>query len=173
MTTVSNAAWQLDVFALCKEQARKQGQLPIQLLSRMKSDLTRHDGALEYTLSGQLDEQKHPILHIRITGQLMMRCQRCAEEMTYAVDVDNALELVHSETELDDEEDELNAIVAGTAGVEKIVGSQEFDILALLEDEIILSLPIVVAHAQCDKTLPMSAGEKASAFDVLRTLKNQ
>ena len=42
-----------------------------------------------------------------------------------------------------------------------------------MEDEIILSLPIVIAHEQCDKTLPMSSGEKASPFDVLRTLKNQ
>ena len=112
-------------------------------------------------------------MHIRITGTLMMRCQRCLEEMAYAVDVDNSLELVHTEAELDDEEEELNAIAAGTAGIEKIVGSKTFDTFTLMEDEIILSLPIVIAHEQCDKTLPMSAGEKASPFDALRTLKNQ
>lgn len=173
MSTHTSSPWQLDVFALCKDHAQKSGDLPINLLTRLSSDLTRHDGALNYTLSGQLDEQKHPIVHIRIVGTLMMRCQRCAEEMAYAVDVDNSLELVHTEAELDDEEDELNAVAAGTAGIEKIVGSHDFDVLALMEDEIILSLPIVVAHDQCDQTLPMSAGEKASPFDVLRTLKNQ
>ena len=57
--------------------------------------------------------------------------------------------------------------------LKKIVGSKTFDTFTLMEDEIILSLPIVIAHEQCDKTLPMSAGEKASPFDALRTLKNQ
>ena len=165
--------WHADVFALCKEHGTVQGELPIKLLTRLSSDLTRHDGALHYVLSGELDEKKHPIVRIRISGTLMMRCQRCMEEMAYAVEVDNSLELVHSEEELDDEEEELNAVAAGTAGIEKIVGSTSFDTLALLEDEIILSFPIVVAHEQCDKTLPMSTGEKASPFDVLRTLKNQ
>lgn len=173
MTTHTPTPWLLDVFSLCKEQAQQTGELPIALLTRLSDDLTRHEGSLQYVLSGELNEKKHPILHIRINGTLMMRCQRCLEEMAYAVDVDNALELVHSEEELDDEEDDLNAIAAGTAGLEKIVGSKTFDTLALMEDEIILSLPIVVAHEHCDKTLPMSAGEKASAFDVLRSLKNQ
>jgi uncharacterized protein len=173
MSTAHASPWTIDVFALCKEHASKQGELPINLLTRLASDLTRHDGALHYELSGELDEKKHSIMHIRITGTLMMRCQRCLEEMAYAVDVDNSLELVHTEAELDDEEEELNAIAAGTAGIEKIVGSKTFDTFALMEDEIILSLPIVIAHEQCDKTLPMSAGEKASPFDALRTLKNQ
>ena len=173
MSTAHASPWTIDVFALCKEHASKQGELPINLLTRLASDLTRHDGALHYELSGELDEKKHPIMHIRITGTLMMRCQRCFEEMAYAVDVDNSLELVHTEAELDDEEEELNAIAAGTAGIEKIVGSKTFDTFTLMEDEIILSLPIVIAHEQCDKTLPMSAGEKASPFDALRTLKNQ
>ena len=171
MTAQTVTPWQTDVFALCKDHAQQSGELPIALLTRLGSDLSRHDGALQYTLSGQIDAEKRSLLNIRINGTLVMRCQRCAEDMQYAVNVDNTLQLVHSEAELDSEEDEINAIMEGTADVEKIVGSKAVDRLNLLEDEIILSLPIVIAHEHCEKTLPMSAGEKASAFDVLRGLK--
>ena len=171
MTAQTVTPWQTDVFALCKEQAQKSGELPIALLTRLSSDLSRHDGALQYTLSGQIDTEKRSLLNIHINGTLVMRCQRCAENMQYAVNVDNTLQLVHSEDELDNEEDEINAIMEGTADVEKIVGSKTFDTLNLMEDEIILSLPIVIAHEHCEKTLPMFAGEKTSAFDALRGFK--
>ena len=171
MTAQTVTPWQIDVFALCKEQAQKSGELPIALLTRLSSDLSHHDGALQYSLSGQIDAEKRSLLNIRINGTLVMRCQRCAEDMQYAVNVDNTLQLVHSEDELDNEEDEINAIIEGTADVEKIVGSKTFDTLNLMEDEIILSLPIVIAHEHCEKTLPMSAGEKTSTFDALRGFK--
>ena len=171
MTDQTTNPWQIDVFALCKEQATIKGELPIALLTRLAADLTRHDGVLNYQLSGTTDDKKRALLRIQVNGSLMMRCQRCLEDMQHAVDVDYTVQLVHSEQELDSEEDELNAVAEGRADIEKIVGSKTFDTLNLLEDEIILSLPIVTTHKNCEKTLPMSAGEKTSPFDALRALK--
>ena len=172
MNAQTTTTWQTDVFALCKENAQRSGELPIALLTRLASDLTDTQGALKYEVSGQIDHEKHSLLRVCATGTLMMRCQRCAEDIPYAVNVDNTLALVHSEEELDSEEEDLNAVFSDVDHIEKIVGSKEFDLLNLLEDEIILSLPIVIAHEQCEKTLPSSFGEKVSAFDVLKNLKN-
>ena len=52
-------------------------------------------------------------------------------------------------------------------------GSTEAFVLNLLEDEIILSLPIVIAHEVCEQALPTSTGEKVSPFDALMALKNK
>ncbi|MBS1174929.1 MAG: hypothetical protein H6R05_1060 [Burkholderiaceae bacterium] len=163
----------IDIFTLCKEHAHIQGSLPLAQLPRLKDDLTQTDGTLSYTVTGAQDAEKRLFLHLIITGTLPMNCQRCAEDLAHELSVDNTLELVHTEAELDDEEEELNAIMSGNAGVEKIVGSQNFDLMALLEEEILLSLPIVVAHEVCTETLPTAVGEKVSPFDALMALKSQ
>ncbi|MCE1160251.1 MAG: DUF177 domain-containing protein [Burkholderiales bacterium] len=163
----------IDVFALCKEHASVQGQLPLSTLSRLHGDLIHTTDAVSYHVSGSVDDEHRYLLHLSITGTLPMNCQRCAEELSHPLLVDNTLQLVHTEAELNDEEEELNAIMSGKAEIEKIVGSKNYDLLNLLEDEIILSLPIVIAHEVCEQTLPTSVGEKVSPFDALMTLKNK
>lgn len=160
-----------DVFTLCKEQTTLTGELPLSLFERLSADLTDHTGALAYTVSGRIDEKKRRLLSLRLEGSLPMVCQRCAEPIAFSLSVDNTLELVHREDELDDEEDELNAVMEGRAGFEKIVGSKQFDLINLIEDEAILALPLVIAHEVCPHALPMSSGEKSSPFDALWQLK--
>ena len=60
-----------------------------------------------------------------------------------------------------------------------LVISRDFDALALVEDELILSLPLVPLHEVCPETLPMSvadpafeaAAERPNPFGVLASLK--
>lgn len=163
--------WLRDVFAVAANAATLSGELPIAELKRLHPDLTKTDGALKYSVTGSINDKKHPLLHLQVTGELKMICQRCLEEMTQPVDIDNTLHMVASEAELDTEEDELNALLEGDTSPEKIVVSTSYDILNLLEDEIILGLPLSVTHEQCEKSLPMSAGEKLSPFSVLAKLK--
>ena len=172
MTTENQAPMLRDVFALANNTATLSGNLPIADLTRMRPELTQTTGTLHYTVSGHLNEKKHPLLHLQITGELHMVCQRCLEEVMQTIDIDNTLHLVASEADLDSEEDELNAIIAGDESPEKIVGSTSFDLLNLLEDEVILSLPQAVTHDVCEKTLPTAAGEKPSPFAALAKLKS-
>ena len=172
MTTENQSLMLRDVFALANNTATLSGNLPIADLTRMRPELTQTTGTLHYTVSGHLNEKKHPLLHLQITGELHMVCQRCLEEVMQTIDIDNTLHLVASEADLDSEEDELNAIIAGDESPEKIVGSTSFDLLNLLEDEVILSLPQAVTHDVCEKTLPTAAGEKPSPFAALAKLKS-
>ena len=173
MTTENTSnKWLSDVFALAANAASLSGELAISDLTRLRPDLTQTDGSLHYSVTGSTNDKKHPLLHLQVTGELKMVCQRCLEEMVQAIDIDNTLHIVASEAELDTEEDELNALLAGDDSPEKIVASTSYDVLNLLEDEIILGLPHSVTHDQCDKALPTSAGEKPSPFAVLAKLKS-
>lgn len=163
--------WQRDVFALATNAGELVGSLPIVGLTRLHGDLTDTTGELSYRVQGKIDARKHSMLHIEITGSLTMVCQRCLESVVQAVDVSNVLQLVASDAELDSEEAELEAILAGDTSPEKIVGSKEFELHDLLEDEVILGLPMVVAHAVCDEVLPTESGQKTSPFDALAQLK--
>ncbi|MGL4768275.1 MAG: YceD family protein [Formosimonas sp.] len=157
----------IDVFNLTKNSGEYAGQLPINALSRMQSDLLDTAGALTYRVVGEPKD----LLHIDVAGALHMTCQRCLEALIQTIDVHNTVQIVASEAELDSEEEELDAILKGIEAPEKIVGAKEFDLLNFIEDEVILSLPFSVAHEVCPVQLPTSSGQKTSAFDVLAKLK--
>lgn len=161
-----------DVFALARNGGQLAGQLSVSSLTRLRSDLSDDLGALTYQVVGRVGEKTNLFIDIAIDGAMNMVCQRCLEPVSQLISVSNTLQLVESEEQMDNEEDELAAILAGDDSPEKIVGSKEFNVFDLLEDEVILSLPMSVMHEVCDKSLPMSAGEKASPFDVLLKLKS-
>ena len=82
-------------------------------------------------------------LHLSVQGVLGMQCQRCLGRMEWAFDLQRSLLLVRSEQDFPEdelEEDGFDAIEAG----------RELDLLQLLEDEILLALPIAPRHESCD-----------------------
>ena len=166
-----NKNWLRDVFALATNSGELVGTLPINGLTRLHGDLTDATGELNYRVLGSINSHKHSMLHIEINGSLNMVCQRCLESVVQAVDVSNVLQLVATDAVGDGGQAELEAILAGDTSPEKIVGSKDFDLHGLLEDEVILGLPMVVAHEVCDEVLPMAAGQKTSPFDALVKLK--
>jgi uncharacterized protein len=168
---MSNQSIIQDVFSLARNDAQLTGQVSVASLTRLHRDLSDQSGALTYRVVGRVGDKANLFIDITIDGSMNMVCQRCLEPVSQLVAVDNTLQLVESEDELDNEEEELAAILAGDTSPEKIVGAKEFNIFDLLEDEVILSLPMSVTHETCGKQLPMSVGEKVSPFDALLKLK--
>lgn len=86
-------------------------------------------------------------MHLSAHLNVRQTCQRCLEPMDMAVQVDSWFRLVADEAtalaEDDDCEEDLLAM------------APDFDALALLEDEILLALPLVPRHDACHA--PLSA----------------
>jgi len=84
-------------------------------------------------------------LHIRGDTVVRLECQRCLQPMNEALRVDRHLRFVAGEDEaarLDEEsDDDVLALVA------------RLDVLDLLEDELILALPLVPRHEDCPQPL--------------------
>ncbi|HET7832839.1 MAG TPA: YceD family protein [Gallionella sp.] len=107
-------------------------------LSRLHDLLEDMQGQLKYTVRGGLDNQGHPFLDISIGGSCRLRCQRCLQGMEYPVELETRLMLC-DQAELDaleDDEEEVDSILAET----------HLDVLNLLEEEILLSLPFAPRH---------------------------
>ncbi len=79
-------------------------------------------------------------LRLFIEGTLELTCQRCLGPLAQAVEVDHVLLLARDATELErlDAEPECDAILA----------EGKLDLLALVEDEVLLSLPLAAMHAE-------------------------
>ncbi|MFY9513722.1 MAG: YceD family protein [Rubrivivax sp.] len=96
-------------------------------------------------------------LHLQANTHVVLQCQRCLQALHEPLQIDRWFRFAASEDEAArlDEESEDDVLVA----------SRSFDLQELLEDELILALPLVPRHESCPEPLPMAAGEDTLADD--------
>lgn len=113
-------------------------------------------------------------LHLQATTTLPLTCQRCMGSVDAPVAVDQWYRFVATEeiamAEDDQSEEDLLVMVP------------QFDLLAVLEDELLMALPLVPMHDHCPVTPVLSVGsnelgsgvvEKPNPFAVLAQLKKK
>lgn len=140
----------LDLGAFINEESRLEGQLPVVALTRLASGLAQDLdlsplAPLSWWAEGRLVPQRvggpQWWLDLHAEGELPWECQRCLQPVFIPVTVDHTIRFVSDEAtaeELDAEsEDDVLAI------------SRQFDLLALIEDELIMAQPIVPRHDEC------------------------
>lgn len=110
-------------------------------------------------------------LNLQAQAVLPMTCQRCLTPVQMPLSVDQRYRFVASEDQAMAEDDE--------AEEDLLVLSREFNLPELVEDELLMALPLVPRHEVCPGALKMSAqdadfehdDEKANPFAVLSSLK--
>ena len=145
------------------------GSLPVAGLARLDDLLHDADGTLKYELRGSRDARNRPQLELHVTGRLHLQCQRCLGLLDYPVDLANTLLVLPRGTPADDELDD-------PEGPDAIEADPELDVAALVEDEVLLSLPLSPRHADeaCDARIPANEVPDAGrepAFAKLAALK--
>lgn len=121
-------------------------------------------GAVRWHVSGLRLEDGRAALEVSAQGVAVLRCERCLEPMDWVFAVARRLSLYRADELIPDEEledESCDAIhFAGT-----------IDVASLVEDEILLELPVFARHEVCEPPGPWEAGEKPSPFAVLAQLK--
>ncbi|MDP2762309.1 MAG: YceD family protein [Sideroxyarcus sp.] len=119
------------------------GEAPVAELPRLLDALENSQGILKYTVRGGVDKQGIPRLDVSISGNCQLRCQRCLGAMEHVVRIDTRL-LLRDQASLD----ALDSDVAGGEEEEfdSILADTHLDVLDMLEEEVLLSLPIAPKH---------------------------
>jgi len=134
-------------------------------------------GLVRYVLQGRLSSVGKPQLVLTVQATLLLECQRCLGPLLLPIDRQAVFDLVKRESDLDgDSLDEENLDQP-----EKIVGSRQFDMLGLIEDELILEVPYVPRHEVCtdmaetesENSDDAGGEEPPSPFAVLGQLKTK
>lgn len=170
-------ALRLDVAQLAAEGAELAGQLPLSELTRLADMHMAGDGPaaeVQWQVQGEL----RPVtggaaevwLHLQAQVELDLCCQRCLGPVHETVTIAKPLRFVSDEAQaaaLDAElEDDVLAL------------ERTLDLRELVEDELLLALPLVPRHAECPVPLPMPADdavadEMANPFAALAQLKTR
>ena len=133
-----------DVFRFAAGGGVLEGEVPVARLERLVDLLAADEGVVRWRLSGGLDAENKPRLDLVVGGRLALCCQRCLSELGWELAVETALLPIRAGQDLP--EDELDNDEVDTIEVD---GDGGFDVLSLVEDEIILALPIAPRHADC------------------------
>lgn len=147
----------LDVAAFAKARARLDGRQPLRDFARL-AELVLPDpaGEVAWAVEGRWHQptgaEPERRVHLQAQAPVRMSCQRCLEPADLVLVVDRTLRFVRDEREAErlDEASEDEDVLALPP---------RLDVVELLEDELILALPLVPRHESCPRPLPMVSGE--------------
>ena len=136
------------------------------MLERLHDLLAEVTGQVSYRLQGSRGMRGEPLLHLEVTGLLPLACQRCLEAVPYNLGVDSLLELIPegadmSQDELEDDTRDFLPVV------------RELNVVELVEDEILLALPVAPRHEKCGLPGAADAGDRINPFAKLAGLKGK
>jgi uncharacterized protein len=158
----------IDSLDFARNAGTLRGKVAISGMARLQDALYSDEGVLEYALSGGMNEHGKPVLRCEISGMLQLICQRCLGAYTYPLSVHTNLVLVQDEVQLAASDNEMNT--------DAIVADPKMDVLALVEDEVLLALPLAPMHplSECDanQSVERSGSAASGTFAALAALKS-
>lgn len=163
----------IDPLHLADAAVRLAGELPVARLARLKAMLASEDASVRVTARFGMDEQGRRVLELAATADLEMTCQRCMGSVAVPVAVDTTLELVPEEAAAD---------TASPRYEPLFVGRDRMSLTEIVEDELLLQLPMIPRHEAGDSAcLPASGATpgqeqdemRENPFAILATLKDR
>ena len=83
----------IDGFEFASAGATQRGTWPLKELPRLRDVLAQDAGEVAYEITGVRDARGRPGLRLKVSGTMVLRCQRCLEPMEFAVNTDETLVL--------------------------------------------------------------------------------
>lgn len=149
----------IDTLNLARAPQEMSGQVLVKDLSRLVSDLPgQGDLRIDWSVSGREDSARRRFVHVQAKGSVILECQRCVKPFEWPIDISNEVQIVASEEELELDDDD-------TEGPDRILCEGQLDVLGLVEDELILSVPYVPRHEVCPDAQSLSMQAKSDDLD--------
>ncbi len=127
-----------------KENRVLSGKLDLASVPRI-NEIDDYRGVVDYTLSGFMDELNRPTINLKVCGIISALCQNCLQEMQISLDNLSRITVFYNEEDLD------SALFSGesTDVEDGVLAENEFDVMMLVEDEVIMLLPLAPKHDAC------------------------
>ena len=167
----------LDVKSFAEEAAELAGEEPVREHERLLAE-TQGRGAgspVRWTAAGELRNPLHvqpeTWLHLQAEVVFSLTCQRCLQPVDVPVSVDRSFRFVGDEETAAAQDDESEEDVLAL--------SRDFDLLRLVEDELLMEMPLAPRHETCppvsvqvaDEDFEGSSARRENPFAVLGQLK--
>ncbi len=173
-------ATHLNIAAFAQSQGTHAGEERLSRFDRLMEQSQGLGGEtfVTYSVQGEMRPDAagsdEPWLHLSAQATLSLICQRCMAPVDEVISFERDFRFVASEAlaEVEDEESEEDVLVL----------SKSFNLLELIEDELLMSTPLVPKHAVCPQPVKLQAAdpafveapqEKPNPFAMLQQLKKK
>lgn len=129
----------LDPFKQVGAGAEMKGSISLNSLKRLEGLLADSDGKVSVHLHFYRDEQRMSVVSGEISAVLSLICQRCLGLEKVNIEGSFLFALLRSEDDVDNLPDNYEPLV---------LDNPEIDLYGLVEEELILALPIVFYHSE-------------------------
>lgn len=156
----------IDSAEFAVSRAQLSGRIAVSELPRLAEVVLDGTAELDWELQGGVDKLERPWLYLSVNGKVQLACQRCLQAMDFKLDCETVLTLFADEATLDEAEqadDDLEGLVIDPA----------LDVLALVEEEVLLALPFAPRHDRCGESDVVVVSDKPNPFAVLAQLKTR
>lgn len=160
----------IDPFRFAEQNLVLDGIVKVADLKRLQTSLKSLDEVIAVHLAFGVDEQGITFIKGHLATKLLLQCQRCMEPVSYEIMSDFILGIVNKL-------DEVNALPERYEPA--LAKDNSLALRDLIEDEIILNLPIIPRHepSVCKVELPLTNADwdesKKNPFHVLESLKDK
>jgi uncharacterized protein len=161
----------VDPFRFADNESRLHGGLPVKNMQRLSPSLASVDGMANVDIHFGVDEQGIRFVRGHVIASVGLVCQRCMEPFNYEIIDDFLLGIVQTDEQADELPERYDPLV---------IKGMELLIQDVVEDELIVSLPIVSLHSkeECTIKLPLitaseMASEKENPFKVIELLREK
>ncbi len=152
----------IDGLQFARGRDRVSGAIGIDALPRLAA-MGCDAAALTYRVHGGENAGGRLSLTIEIGGELRLVCQRCLGPLAFPLTARAELELAETEA----------AIEAGEDDVDRVLATKAMDVAGLVEDEVILALPMAPLHERCETGVAPDAAATLRPFAALAGLRNR
>lgn len=161
----------LDVFEIARTGQTVEGELTLDDMPELAASVLELEGPIRFSVTGLGVIERLPAARLEIEGSVVMTCARCNDPVVYPIDGELVFRFTKTEAEanalpLDEEGDD----------EEVIVGSRALSVAAWVQEEVLLSLPAMPVHEDCEMDFEaddeeMIMSEKPNPFAALAALK--
>lgn len=161
----------IDPFRFAEQSLQLDGVVKLDDMHRLSSSLNSHDSVVTVNLQFGVDEQGITFIKGKLETKLTLQCQRCMEPFVYEIISSFLLGIVNTLDEANSLPERYEPALAKEGNLA---------LRDLIEDEIILNLPIIPRHEpeNCKVKLPLQdagweQGKDENPFQVLELLKHK
>lgn len=146
----------VDIFEFARNQQQASGRVSVAELPRMVTEVppgapAPAEMALNWRAYGEMravpggdasGTARQPCLVLALEGDVWLECQRCLQPYSQPLEVETVYRIVETEEQAD-------AVPMDDDEADVVVGSRRFDLLDLIDEELVLALPLVPKHEIC------------------------
>lgn len=162
-------AFVIDAFDYSRLKESREGDVAVSDLLRLSEELLDTSGSIHWSLQGGVAAIGYPQLKLAVVGKVNLQCQRCLTPLAFDIVSESILILAKDEAQAD----EIDALLEDDA-IDVIVGHKALNMVELIEDEVLLAIPLSPKHEVCPGRVGvggLNSVDKVSPFAVLKGVR--